>query len=259
MAEANMNLAVFDPIRTAGAELLRKDVTQEFDHTTPEGEKALRSWVHRLRGYKGDIEKCRKGAKATAIEYGRKVDDMARELTIMPVRLIAERMKPLDEIEAAKRAAAEAIIETERVAAEKAEADRLADLKRREDEVARKEVKQKAAEDAANAEQREGERVEREKRIATYAAESAREEAERKAKAEADERERGRVLAIQMEQDEKERVATLEAERIADESHRKKIHAEIKGELWEFLPGELADKTTEALIAGKIPHVKILY
>lgn len=254
-----MSLAVFDPIKAVSVDLEKKDAAQEFDHTTPEGEKALRSWVHRVRGHKGDIERVRVATKAVAVEFGRKVDDLARELTITPQRIIDARMKPLDEIEDAKRKAAEAIVEAERVAAEKAEAERIADLKRREAQVAEKEAKIKAAEESANVETAKAEQAEREKHIAESAAQTAREEAEETARVE---REATRELIrknAEIAQANKERDAEVERRRTADESHRKKIHAEIEKALWEFLPGIEASDTTEALIEGKIPHVTINY
>lgn len=259
-----MSLTVFDPITATGADLLKKDAAQEFDHTTPEGEKALRSWVHRLRGYKGDIEKCRKAAKASAIEFGRKVDDIARELTIMPVRLITARMKPLDEIEAKKRAEAEAKIEAERLEAERIEAERLADLKRREDEVARKEVEQKAAEEAANAEQREAERMQRERRIAESAAQTAREETEEKARVEREtERERIRKDA-EAAQAEKNKLDEIERKRVMDKAHRAQIEREALAVIGRIVgvnsdPVEISIRLLAAIIDGDIPNITINY
>ena len=276
-----MSLAVFDPIKAVSADLEKKDAAQEFDHATPEGEKALRSWVHRVRLHKGAIEKVRVATKAVALDFGHKVDDLARELTLSPQKIIAARMKPLDDIEDAKRKAAEAIVEAERVETERVETERLADLKRREDEVARKEAEQKAAEDAANTEQREAERVEREKGIAEAAtaiaeakAETDRQyeagRAEKKARQEAQRiKDEAAKIAADLVADEarikaealakQEREAKIEAKRVADVAHREEIHAEIRGELWEFLTGALADKTVEALVDGKIPHVTINY
>ncbi len=247
-----MSLAVFDPIRSLIVGIQADDAALVLDHTTAEGEKELRSWVAKVRGYRAGLEKIRVRAKADALEYGRKVDGLARELKSPFDKIITDRMKPLDEIEAKKRAEAEAKIEAERLEAERVRVEALADLKRREDEVARKEAEQKAAEDVANAEQREAERVAREKRIAAVAAMTARQEAEEKA-------ERERLAAIAAAEAEQHRLDEIERRRVADKTHREKIHAEIRGELWEFLSGALADKTVEALIAGEIPHVTINY
>ena len=122
MTEESMTLTVFDPLAAMVAEIVKKDDAQNFDHTTEEGEIALRSWVHKIRGGKGDIEKTRKIVKADALTFGRKVDAYAKELTAPLDKIIAKDMKPLNEIEAKKRADAEAMVEAEREAAEKAEA-----------------------------------------------------------------------------------------------------------------------------------------
>ena len=143
-----MSLAVFDPFKALAVKVQAEDAALDLDHTTPEGETKLRSWVRTVRGYRAGLEKIRVRAKADALEYGRKVDGLAKELKVPFDTIITDRMKPLDDMESVKRQAAEAKVEAERVEAERVEAERLADLKRREDEVARKEAEQKAAEEA---------------------------------------------------------------------------------------------------------------
>ena len=268
-----MDLAVFEPIKAVGAELLRKDGAQEFDHTTPEGEKALRSWVQRVRGYKADIERCRVAAKAVSVEYGRKVDDIARELTLMPVKIITDRMKPLDEIEDAKRAKAEAIVEAERVTAVKAEADRIAGLKRREAKVAAMEAKIKAAEDAANAETAKAEQAEREKKIAAEATATATRQAEAKAEGVAVAKERDRLDEIESAKAVARMDAEVERRRVSDEQHRRNIETAVHKAIWDALDkmnfntndswnrrAQLAAvKVRDAIKYNKIPHVTINY
>ena len=234
-----ISLVVFDPCEAMVSDLVKKNEVQQFDHTTEDGEKALRSWVHRIRGGKGEIEKVRKSMKADALAFGRKVDDRAKELTAPLDRMITENMKPLDEIEAEKRRRAEAIVEAERIAAEKAEQARVADLERREAVV-------RAAEQNAAAEREKQERIVRERRIAEEAAEQAQidaadairraesekrdaiERAERE-KQEAVEAERARAAKAAMDKaiaeenriiaevKEARRLAQIEAERVAIE------------------------------------------
>lgn len=279
MAE-QMSLEVFDPLKAAITELQEKDKAQVFDHTTEEGEKNLRSWVHRVRGCKGDIEKVRKATKADALAFGRKVDEIARELTIVPEKIIATRMKPLDEIEAKKRAAAEAKIEAERVAAEKAEAERLADLERREAETAKKEAELQAKEDAIKAEQEEKKRAEREKQIAIDAAEKERKDAERIAanrakvaeqeKAEAIEAEkekarqaeRDRVAKAGLEIAEQTRLAEKERKRVENVKHRKEVEQGVIDAIVIMLGSESdsdAQEIVDAIVSGEIPNVEIIY
>lgn len=248
-----VSLAVFDPVKAVSADLETKDAVQEFDHTTPEGEKALRSWVHRVRLHKGTIEKVRVATKAGALEFGHKVDDLARELTLSPQKIIDARMKPLDEIEDAKRKAAEAIVEAERLEKERIEAEEKAELERREAEVARKEAELKAKEDAADAEQRDVERVEREEGIADEAADNARKEAEEKA-------ERERLAAIAAAEAETDRLAEVERKRIANEAHRENVEAEIFSELETLLEdSHKASDVLQHLRSGYVPHVTINY
>ncbi|KKK83029.1 hypothetical protein LCGC14_2797470 [marine sediment metagenome] len=248
-----MSLAVFDPFKALAAKAQEEDAALQIDHTTPDGETKLRSWVRTVRGYRSGLEKIRVAAKANALEYGRTVDKLAKELKTPFDTIITDRMKPLDDMESVKRQAAEAKVEAERVEAERIETARLADLKRREDEVARKEAEQKAAEDAANAEQRETERVEREKRIAEEAAAEARKEAEEKA-------ERERIAAIAAAEAEKDRLAEIEANRVADVNHR----ATVKGSIYDTLfhitqDHAVAQSILDKLVLNKIPYVTINY
>lgn len=267
----NMSLAIFDPIRVTLSELKTKDGALIFDHATPEGEKDLRSWVKRVRGYKGDVARAHKDTKAEALAFGRQVDAIKNELTAGADKIITERMKPLDEIEAKKRAEAEAILEAERLEKEKAELERLADLERREAEAVRKEAEIKAREDAANAERLKTERLERENRIAAEAAESARKEAEAKAerdKAEAVEAEkekacqaeRDRLAKVEAENLERERLAEEERKRVENKKHRKSIEDDIYTALLRFVDvGPCASAVVAHMKSGEIPHVTINY
>ncbi|KKN39457.1 hypothetical protein LCGC14_0743270 [marine sediment metagenome] len=266
-----MSLAVFDPIKAMLAELQKKDFSLVFDHTTPEGEKDLRSWVKRIRGYKGDIARMHKDVKAGALSFGRQVDAIKNELTTGADAIITERMKPLDEIEAKKRADAEAIVEAERVAAEKKEAEELAELKRREEEVAKKE-----------AVIQEKERIEREKRIAAEAAEKARKEAEAKAerekqaiidaaakeiadaeakvKADAEEKEQIRLADEATARLEKQRTEQAEKRRIENKAHRQEIEIKVAQHLDLIVQnGQITSAIIDAIRDDKIPNVTINY
>jgi len=244
-----MSLTVFDPIKSQIAELQEKDSKLVFDHKTADGERELRSYVRRLRSHKTTIADLHKTTKQGAVTFGRQVDAIKNELTEGVQKIIDARMKPLDDIEAAKRAAAEAIVEAERLATEKAYADHLADLKRREAEVAAKE-----------AEQREVERFAREKRIAEEAREKALREAEHEKQHAIDaERERVRKEAEAV-QAEKDRLAEIERKRIVNEEHRKKVEAEVL----DALDGCTGDHKVSKnvlfdLVQGSIPHVIINY
>ncbi|KKK84251.1 hypothetical protein LCGC14_2785240 [marine sediment metagenome] len=252
--EAEMSLAVFDPFKALAVKVQAEDAALQIDHTTPDGETKLRSWVRTVRGYRAGLEKIRVRAKADALEYGRKVDGLAKKLKSPFDTIITDRMKPLDEIEDAKRKAAEAIVEAERVAKEKAEADRLADLERREKEAVAKEAKFTAANNLLDAKQREFEQYGREKTIAAEAAVTATKEAEEKA-------ERERLAAIAAAHAEQHRLDDIERKRVADVEHRESVEADIVKALFPFFGTNsvTARNIIAAINSGAIPHVTINY
>jgi len=273
-----MSLVVFDPIKATLVELQKKDESLVFDHTNPAGEKELRSWVRRLRGYKSDVVKAHKETKAEALAFGRKVDAVKNELTDGVQTLITERMKPLDEIEAKKRADAEAIVEAERVAKEKADSDRLADLEKREAEAAKKEAEIKAKE-----------QEQREKEIAAEAAENAKLVAEAKAKQAVADAEQEKQEAIDKAEFEKQeaieaekekarkaeadrqaeieadkvetaRLAQIEANRVANGMHRKKIEKKVQSIFLEYgVSIATATRMTADISRGIYPTLTINY
>ncbi len=277
MTEESMDLAVFDPIKAQLAVLAEKDAQLVFDHKTPEGEKELRSYVARVRGYKGDIKRAHETVKRGALVFGRKVDAIKNELTAGVQKIIDVRMKPLDEIEDAKRKAAEAIVEAERVAKEKAEAERVADLERRETALAEKEaatdteaLRQQIESDKLEAAKqaeiskvaaviRANEQAERDKVLAVERAEREKQVALDAHKEKARQDEAKRQAVIDAEVAEKKRLDEKEAERVANKSHRSKIHRAIEEFLRDYVLDAEASIITEELISGNIPHVTINY
>jgi hypothetical protein len=244
-----MSLAVFDPIKAQLAELAAKDESLVFDHTTEDGERNLRSYVYRLRSHKTAIADLHRTTKKGALEFGRKVDAVKNELTAGVQAIIDERMKPLDEIEDAKRKAAEAIVAAEEKAAQEAEEKRLADLKRREEEVTAKEAEQKAKETAA--------KVEADKAAAVKEAVALGERNTQDAIAAEQEKTRQANAA---EEAEKKRLADIDMKRIANKRHRQKIRGNAIATIEEGL-GELF--TAEQLVAfideGHCKYLSINY
>ena len=278
MTEQEMSLAVFDPFKAIAADIIKKDACQKFDISTPDGEKDLRSWVYRVRGCRSDLEKARVAAKTEALAYGKKVDSMAKELKAPYDKIIIDRMLPLDEIEAKKRADAEAIIEAERVAAEKAEQERLDGIAKQEAEMAKKQAAIKAEE---NRLAREREILEAEKRAEADAKrreQDAREKAEQDKKDALERAERDKQAAIEAEKEkarkaEADRLAKDDAEKakkekqIADEAKRtagRKHMAKIEKEMWDGLfviikDDILTDTVAHYIKIGEIPNVTINY
>ena len=266
-----MSLTVFDPSKAAIAEIVERDSNLVFDHSTPDGEAELRSYVYRIKRHKGDLEKVRKEAKSGALNFGRKVDEIAKELNKPLLTIIADRMKPLDEIEEKKRAAAEAAVEAERLEAERIETERLADLKKREAEVEAKEAKLKAIDERVKAHQADLDRAAREKRIADEAADNAKKQAKIDADAALAKAESDKQVAIEAEQDkavkveadriaEEKRVADENAKRYADKVHRDEIETKIHNAFHKQTDDyDMATEILSWIIDGKIPHLKINY
>lgn len=150
-------------------------------------------------------------------------------------------------------------------------------LKREAAEKARLEAEQKARKEAEEAERKaseERERIQREKDEAEAKAKKAEEDriaAEKRAEDEAREAkiraEREKEEAIEAERkrvaDQKRREEEEAAKRRANELHKKDIqqqaYAALESIKAENNPNEWSVKIIEALDAGKIPHVKIIY
>ncbi len=284
MADQKMSLVVFDPIRATLVELEKKDKSLVFDYTTASGEKELRSWVHRLRGYKTEVTKVHKDTKADALAFGRKVDAVKNELIDGVEKLIAERMKPLDEIEAKKRAAAEAIIEAKRLEDERIEQERLDAIAKQEAEIAEKQAAIKAEENRLT---RERENLEAEKRAEVDAKNreiEARKEAEAKAEREKqealDKAEREKAEAIEaekekarqaegdrlsreaVEKDQQRKLADTEAKRVADKEHRKEVEQGVVDAIVIAVmlsSDSIAQEIVDAIVNGEIPNLTINY
>lgn len=99
-----ISLAPYEPIRAQIAELKAANANTVFKYEEPKGNKLARSHVASLRTVKGDIERKRKELKADALEYGRKVDAVAKELTGEIEAMIEVHDRPLREIEEREKA-----------------------------------------------------------------------------------------------------------------------------------------------------------
>ena len=92
-------LAPYNEVRANLAELKAENAALSFDYKSKAGNKAARSHVAILRKRKADVERIRKSAKAEALEYGRKVDGAAKEITAEIEDMISVHETPLKEIE----------------------------------------------------------------------------------------------------------------------------------------------------------------
>lgn len=259
-----------------------KNTSLVFDYHDPAGNKAARSQVFRLRQTKADVERVRKVAKAEALEYGRKVDSVAKELTAEVEAMIDVHQQPLDEIEqreaAKKRAEQEAAETAARAEAERIEAERQAEL-----------AKERAEAERLRAELAAREQRERDERLVREATERARAEAEAKAKAEQEatrrreheavERERQALVAAREAEEHarqaeakarenearRQREAKAEAQReAAERAKNQHIRDAVIREVFESLLNVLPDLTAPqahtlatAMLDGKIARVSV--
>jgi len=233
-----LELTKYAPIRAEIEKLRAINQSLVFDYEDPAGNKNARSHIYKMRQTKGEVERTRKELKADALEFGRKVDAAAKELTADLESMIDVHQKPLDTIEerkqakirAEKEAADKARLEAERIerekqdallAAERARAEKLeAELaaqrqKEREEQIAR-EAAEKARQEAeakAKSEQEAARRREQEAVEAERRALQAAQEAEARAKKEREDAERQRVEAEQQAIRDRQ-----EAERKAEEA-----------------------------------------
>lgn len=92
-------IAAYIPFRAQLAELKETNANAVFDYEDPQGNKDARSHVYKLRKTKTAIEKARKDEKQSSLEYGRKVDDEAREIASEVEKMIELHDKPLKAIE----------------------------------------------------------------------------------------------------------------------------------------------------------------
>lgn len=282
MPENEMSLAVFDPMKAINADIIAKDAVQEFDYATPEGIERVRSWCHRLRGHKGDIERCRIASKEGAAKYVKQVNQIAKDLTEEVQTIHDVRMKPIKDIEAANRAEAEVIVAAEeKVKAEKAAAEQK--------ELEEFRAKAQAQQEKEAAEKAEKEQAEREKQIAIDAAAKATKDAEEAANRAEDaardaalqairekneaidtEREKARkeLQRIKDEADkiasdlvvEQERIAKESLNRVADVKHRKQIEEEVHDRLDAIIGDPIITNAVMVyLVKGEIPNVTINY
>jgi len=75
-----------------------------FEYATPAGNKSARSHIASMRTVKGNLERARVAAKATALEYGRFVDSKAGEIKVELEAMISLHEVPLLEIENKEKA-----------------------------------------------------------------------------------------------------------------------------------------------------------
>lgn len=253
-----------DRIEALKARVARMEGAQPSEDTS----EAIRALIQRIEAVELDDSWAEYKAHA-AVAKDAKLTELRRKLAAAEqreaeqaelARLRAEQAKR-DEEDRLRREAEEA--EARRIEAEKAEAERLAKIERDKAEAAeraRKEAEEKAKAEAERASREAAAReaqLLREREAAKRVAEEAearrvRElaEAEERTKAAA-QAERDRIAAERAAEDDARR------KREADQAHRAKIRAEIVDALSAMRGNASPEQIADALMAGRIPHVRI--
>lgn len=92
-------LAPYNELRATIDKAKAENAGLKFDYADRKGEKLARSHIAGLRKLKADIDRKRKALKADALEYGRKVDGIAKEMTADVESMIDVHERPLLELE----------------------------------------------------------------------------------------------------------------------------------------------------------------
>jgi hypothetical protein len=264
-------LAVYNEVAATVAQAKAENEILVFDYENKEGAKEAKSHIAKLRKVKTKIAAVHKEAKADALAFGRRLDAKKNELTGEVDGMINVHKEPLDKIEAEKTRIAFKKAEEVRIERERIEAEKQAELDRREAEIRAKEQAIIEAEEKIAREKADADRQEREKRIAEESAERARKEAEErlerekreaeaKAKAKIEKMKADAAAKELAEKRRKEAEAEAERKRIANKEHRQKIEGAIlKALSAELLDHKLAFKVWDLLKDNKIPNVTINY
>lgn len=95
----NSDIVAFNHFREQLGRLQKNNERLVFDYEDPKGNKDARSHIYKLRQTKSAVEKVRKDEKAASLEYGRQVDQQAKEIVTKIDEMIAVHAEPLEEIE----------------------------------------------------------------------------------------------------------------------------------------------------------------
>jgi len=205
-----VELSKYDPLKAQIAEFEHLNASLHFDYNDPAGNKNARSHVYKMRQMKGEVARVHKELKSDVLVFARTIDNAKNVLTGKLDGMIEIHQKPLDDIENAAKAKAEA--EARAIEEARLEAERELQAEKDAAIAAEREAAREVAAELAQLKARE----ERD-RIARDAAEQARAMAEHKAAREKAEMEARERKAVQDK---------IDAERAAVEAERKAIEAE---------------------------------
>ena len=96
---SNTEIVAYNEFRAQLASLREFNDKAVFDYESPRGNKDARSHIYKLRKTKSAVEACRKKEKAASLEYGRKVDNEAKDIIFELDEMINVHLTPIQEIE----------------------------------------------------------------------------------------------------------------------------------------------------------------
>lgn len=254
------DLAMFDEVKAALAEMKLKVENTIFPCETPEDVKAIRSFCAKFSKINGEIDRQHKAAKSQALEIGRAYDAEKKTLKEAVAEMketVFAPVKAIEDKEAAEKQAALDKMEADRTAKEEADRKELDDLRKAKEESDRKEREAKIAEEAAakvieKAAQDKKDTAERAKKAKQKAVDKVKADAEAKAKVIED----ARIAEVA----EIARLQKIEDDRVTDVEHRAHVEGEIFSELLKYTKCETtAHAISMAIQENKIPHVTINY
>ena len=99
-----VRISQLEEIESQVSEAVRNDSALSFNYDEKEGNKLARSHLFSLRKTRAVVESARKAAKAYALNYGRKVDEVAAKIREPLEAAILRHEEPIDKIDAIKKA-----------------------------------------------------------------------------------------------------------------------------------------------------------
>lgn len=239
--EQPKTLAVYNDLRAQLGQLKEYDAGLSFNYEDPADQKAARSHIYKLRQTRAAVDKVRKAEKAASLEYGRQVDQQAREIEDEISELINRHAAPIKAIEESERqrvadcrATMQWLVETGRLtvfAGQPPTADQVEDLLEKAEDVAiDPDIYQEFADEAKNLRETAIDQLEQ----ALLAAQKREREEEELARlrAEAAERERvereEKIAKEAAERAERQAADRLKAER--ERAKRRELELKVKAE-----------------------------
>jgi colicin import membrane protein len=103
------DVVVYNPYRQDIVKMQKQNELVAFDYTSKKGIEEAKSYIYQLRKSRAAVEKTRKEEKASSLEYGRKVDNEAKQISELIDKMIEVHQKPIDEIEEREKLRVESI------------------------------------------------------------------------------------------------------------------------------------------------------